>query len=887
MVDFTLTDENRLVRASARAFAEAEILPYIREWDEKGEVHREVFARMGELGFLGAPIPEAYGGAGMDYLSFAILCEELERADTSFRVVQSVHVGLNSLALLQWGSEEQRQRWLVPQARGEKLATFGLTEPGVGTDAGNLATTARRDGGVYRLNGQKIWISLADLADHFLVFASVDRAKKHKGVTAFMLERGMAGLTTGTLHGKLGIRAGNTGVINLDDVPVPVENRIGEEGEGFLIAMSAIDQGRFTVAAGAVGLAQACLDASVRYAHERHTFGQEIGEHQLVKQMIAKMARRASRWVVSSSGAPAGSRTRASATPARRASPSGTPPSTRSNRRSTPSRSTARTATRTSSRSSATCAIRRPPSSTRGRASSTRSSRPITRSAIARIGRCAASPGRHRAGNGRRDNPAVAAFSESELTILAALAETFVRGDGEGRARLAADALAQVADPAQLDDLHLVLRAMDSRAVNLLLARRPTRFAAMDPDARERYLLGWAHSRIAQRRSAFGAFRKLLTFLAYADPGGDPPNPNLRAAGYRPDDPPITRFLTTVRPYTLPSAGATDDPLTLDADAVVVGSGAGGGVVAAALATAGRSVVVLEAGPFVTEASMPRKEVDAFDRLYLDHGLVTTWDGSITLLAGTGVGGGTLINWMTCIPAPDDVREEWAAEHGLEGLTGQPWDDDVAAIEAEIGVAEATHIPPKDAIILRGARALGWEAAATRRNASACGDCGSCPFGCPRGTKQSGIRVHLATAHAAGGRIVPEAHVTRVLTEGARAVGVEADVAMGEATRRLVVRAPTVVLAAGALRTPAILQRSGIEHPAIGRYLRRPPRLGGGRPLHGVRRDVARDDAGRALAGVLRRGPRTTRRTSSRRRPGTRGCSRSRCPGRGPMPTPG
>src|SRR4249919_136723 len=279
MVDFTLTEENKLVRDSVRAFAEAEILPHIREWDEKGEVHREIFVRMAELGFLGAPIPETYGGAGMDYISFALLCEELERADTSFRVVQSVHVGLNSLALLQWGTEEQRQRWLVPQAQGEKLATFGLTEPGVGTDAASLQTTARRDGSGYRLNGQKMWISLADIADHFLVFASVDRAKKHKGVTAFMLERGMAGLTTGTIHGKLGIRAGNTGLINL-----------GEVGEGFLIAMSAIDQGRFTVAAGAVGLAQACLDSSVRYARERQTFGREIGEHQLVKQLIAKMA---------------------------------------------------------------------------------------------------------------------------------------------------------------------------------------------------------------------------------------------------------------------------------------------------------------------------------------------------------------------------------------------------------------------------------------------------------------------------------------------------------------------------------------------------------------------------------------------------------------------
>ena len=288
-IDFRLTDENKLVQQTVRDFAENEILPHIREWDEKGEVHREVFARMGELGLLGAPIHEAWGGSGMDYLSFAIICEELERADTAFRVVQSVHVGLNSLTLMQWATEEQRQRWLVPQARGEKLATFGLTEPGVGTDAASLASTARRDGDSYVLNGEKIWISLADVADHFLVFASVDRSKKHKGVTAFLLERGMPGLTTGTLHGKLGIRAGNTGLINMDNVRVTSDHRIGEEGEGFMIAMSAIDQGRFTVAAGNVGLAQACLDASLKYAHERQTFGDEIGRHQLVKQMLAKM----------------------------------------------------------------------------------------------------------------------------------------------------------------------------------------------------------------------------------------------------------------------------------------------------------------------------------------------------------------------------------------------------------------------------------------------------------------------------------------------------------------------------------------------------------------------------------------------------------------------
>ncbi len=193
MIDFRLSEENRLVQASARAFTEAEILPHIRAWDSAGEVHPEVFTKMAELGFLGAPIPERYGGAGMDYVSFAILCEELERADTAFRVVQSVHVGLNSLTLLQWGTEDQRQRYLVPQARGEKLAGFCLTEPGVGTDAGALQTTARREGDRYVLNGQKTWISLADLADHFLVFATVDRALKHRGVTAFLVERGVQG----------------------------------------------------------------------------------------------------------------------------------------------------------------------------------------------------------------------------------------------------------------------------------------------------------------------------------------------------------------------------------------------------------------------------------------------------------------------------------------------------------------------------------------------------------------------------------------------------------------------------------------------------------------------------------------------------------------------
>jgi len=289
MIDFSLTDAQREVQRTARAFAEREILPRIRELDANVTYDRSLYEKMGAEGFLGLPIPERYGGAGMDYIAFALLCEEMERADTAFRVILSVHTGLNSLTMLQWASEEQKQRYLVPQARGEKLATFALTEPGVGSDAANLATTARRDGDRYILNGSKIWISLADVADHVLTFATVDRSKGHKGITAFIVERSFPGFSSEDLHGKLGVRAGSTGIITYDNCEVPVANRVGEEGEGFSIAMSAIDQGRYTVAAGSVGLAQACLDASVKYAHERETFGEEIGKHQLVKQMLANM----------------------------------------------------------------------------------------------------------------------------------------------------------------------------------------------------------------------------------------------------------------------------------------------------------------------------------------------------------------------------------------------------------------------------------------------------------------------------------------------------------------------------------------------------------------------------------------------------------------------
>ncbi len=289
-MNFELTDEQIQVRNMVREFAQREVAPHIQQWEAKGEFHREVLDKMGELGILGLPIPEQYGGSGFDYVSLALACEELEYVDTFLRVIMSVHVGLNSLALLQWANEEQKQRWLTPQAQGQKIATFGLTEPNAGSDAGAIESTVVRKGDHYVLNGSKLWISLADIADHFLVFASIDRAKKHHGLTAFVLERGMEGFTTGTIKGKLGVRAGNTGELAFNNVKVPVENRIGEEGEGFKVAMSCIDQGRFTVGAGACGLTRACLDASVRYANERHAFGQPIGKFELVQQMIAKMA---------------------------------------------------------------------------------------------------------------------------------------------------------------------------------------------------------------------------------------------------------------------------------------------------------------------------------------------------------------------------------------------------------------------------------------------------------------------------------------------------------------------------------------------------------------------------------------------------------------------
>ncbi|WP_188206654.1 acyl-CoA dehydrogenase family protein [Alkalibacillus aidingensis] len=288
-MNFEYSEEQKMLRQTVRQFVDTEIMPHIQKWDEEGSFDPTIINRLASLGLMGVCIPESYGGSGMDYNSLAIVCEELERGDTTFRTAVSVHTGLNSMTLLQWGNEEQKQKYLTPQAKGEKMGAFGLTEPGAGSDVAALQTTAVKDGNDYILNGQKTWISLCDTADHFLVFAYTDKSKRHKGISAFIVERTMEGFSSKAIKGKLGIRAGNTGELFFDQMRVPKENLLGEEGEGFKIAMSALDNGRFTVAAGACGLTQACLEASVNYCHERETFGKPIGQHQLVQQMIAKM----------------------------------------------------------------------------------------------------------------------------------------------------------------------------------------------------------------------------------------------------------------------------------------------------------------------------------------------------------------------------------------------------------------------------------------------------------------------------------------------------------------------------------------------------------------------------------------------------------------------
>ena len=292
-MNFDLSHDHELLEQSIREWAGREVAPRIHDLDRAHQFDRGLLPQMASLGLLGISVPVEYGGAGMDYLSLGVASEELEYVDTSLRVIVSVHVGLNCLTLAAWGTEDQKQRYLVPQAQGQKIATYALTEPAAGSDARGIQTVAIRKGDRYVLTGEKMWISMGDVADNYLVFGWTDLEKKKQrdpsGMSAFIVERAFKGFSSGTLKEKWGILAGNTGFFKMEDVEVPRENLVGREGEGFKIAMFALDQGRYTVAAGATGLIRACRDASVSYAKARKAFGVEIGSHQLVKEMIAQM----------------------------------------------------------------------------------------------------------------------------------------------------------------------------------------------------------------------------------------------------------------------------------------------------------------------------------------------------------------------------------------------------------------------------------------------------------------------------------------------------------------------------------------------------------------------------------------------------------------------
>ncbi len=293
MIDFEFTENHNMVASLAKDVAHKYLKPQIQELDRVAKYDPEFVTRLKEADLLGVCIPEKYGGMGLDYISLGLVCEEMEYVDTSARVAFSVHIGLNSMTLLTWGNESQKEKYLVPQAKGEQIGTFGLTEPAAGSDAVGILSTAEKKGDKYILNGEKMWISLASVADNFLIFAWTDLEKKkrrdHSGITAFIVERKWGGVDTGDIHGKLGVRAGSTGFIAMQDVEVPEENRLGEEGEGFKIAMACLDGGRYTVAAGSTGLIRACMDACKDYASTRKTFKETIDQHQLVKEMFAEM----------------------------------------------------------------------------------------------------------------------------------------------------------------------------------------------------------------------------------------------------------------------------------------------------------------------------------------------------------------------------------------------------------------------------------------------------------------------------------------------------------------------------------------------------------------------------------------------------------------------
>lgn len=289
---FPLTEEHEMIRQMARDFAKKEIEPIATDFDESGEFPLKTVQKMGELGLMGIEIPEEYGGAGMDTLAYVLALEEISKADASHGTIMSVNNSLYGYGLIKFGTEEQKRKYAVPIATGQKIGAYSLTEPMSGSDAGTMRSRAVRSGDEYIINGRKSWVTSGPVADYLILFAMTDTEKKHRGITAFIVEADKPGFIRGKKEPKLGIRASATSELIFEDYHLPVQNRLGEEGDGFKIAMTILDAGRIGIAAQALGISEAAYEASVSYAREREAFGQKIGEFQGISFKIADMKTR-------------------------------------------------------------------------------------------------------------------------------------------------------------------------------------------------------------------------------------------------------------------------------------------------------------------------------------------------------------------------------------------------------------------------------------------------------------------------------------------------------------------------------------------------------------------------------------------------------------------
>ncbi len=288
-MNLDLTDEQKLISETARNFVDKEVVERARQNDRDRKFDRELASMLGEMGYLGAPVAEEYGGRGLDYIGYGLIVEQIGRGDSAARTVVSVQTSLVCKSIEAWGTEEQKQRWLPKLCSGEFLGCFGLTEPDTGSDAASLRTRAEKTDSGWKLNGQKMWISLGNVANVAMIFAQTEPGSGPKGLACFLVPTDSAGFSTQEIHGKLGLHASDTASIALDDVEVPDDAMMGEIGEGFKVAMSALDSGRYSVAAGCVGIIDGCVEASVSYSKERQQFGVPLARFQLVQAMIADM----------------------------------------------------------------------------------------------------------------------------------------------------------------------------------------------------------------------------------------------------------------------------------------------------------------------------------------------------------------------------------------------------------------------------------------------------------------------------------------------------------------------------------------------------------------------------------------------------------------------